>query len=238
MIFRSATGYDRGVDYRTILKDQLERRKRSNPRYSLRSMALKLDLSPSKLSEFMSGKKNMSLARARDVVERLQLKGAEREIFLLSAESRSSPEAERRIRDLEKELSARRTTQRNAWYFGAVRSILEEGMSLASVRLGLTDLQAENAARYLNRIRKFHPDRRELVYEPLSLLKKLEEESLANPDLNLDAEFLFLTSEQAADLRDRIRGFVKSNKAKARRRPGSGIHMLIWGLAGPLEKER
>jgi hypothetical protein len=39
------------MDYRSILKNQLEQRKIINPRFSMRSLAQKIELSPSKLSE-------------------------------------------------------------------------------------------------------------------------------------------------------------------------------------------
>jgi len=68
-------------DYRHWLKAELERRQRINPRYSLRSFAQNLELSPSFLSKVLNGKKNLSIESAFDVSEKLQLSNTEKKLF-------------------------------------------------------------------------------------------------------------------------------------------------------------
>ena len=73
--------------YRSILKDELLRRIRQNPRYSLRAFARDLRLSPSRLSEVLSGKQGLSRQAAKAITERLGWRGSEAERFIDLVES-------------------------------------------------------------------------------------------------------------------------------------------------------
>jgi len=57
--------------YRDQLRRELERRQASNPRYSLRSFARDLDLTPGFLSSILSGRKVLSAEKAFSVAKRL-----------------------------------------------------------------------------------------------------------------------------------------------------------------------
>jgi len=58
-------------DYKTILKEELASRCRQNPRYSLRAFARDLKLSPTRLSEILSGKQGLSRPAAEKVAKAL-----------------------------------------------------------------------------------------------------------------------------------------------------------------------
>ncbi len=73
--------YEHG-SYHGILREAFQERLKRNPRFSLRSFAQLLQMSPSGLSEVLNGKKKLSIAKALGLAERLHLKGREREYFL------------------------------------------------------------------------------------------------------------------------------------------------------------
>ncbi len=56
-----------------VLCQELESRKKRNPKYSLRAFAHSLTLDPAALSRIMSNKRNLSLRAARNVVQALKL---------------------------------------------------------------------------------------------------------------------------------------------------------------------
>jgi uncharacterized protein (TIGR02147 family) len=76
----SATPY-----YIEVLRNDLDRRKRKNPRYSLRAYARFLGLDPSALSRLLSGKQEISVSVCRQLVRKLDLPVEEKRYFLLSA---------------------------------------------------------------------------------------------------------------------------------------------------------
>jgi uncharacterized protein (TIGR02147 family) len=57
--------------FRQVLRDELDKRLFCNPRYSLRAFARDLELTPSRLSELISGKQGMSRRAAMQVGRRL-----------------------------------------------------------------------------------------------------------------------------------------------------------------------
>lgn len=68
-------------DYREILRDELTNRCKMNPRYSLRAFARDLELSPSRLSEILSGKQGLSRIAATRVATKLGYSNAECDVF-------------------------------------------------------------------------------------------------------------------------------------------------------------
>lgn len=57
----------------TLLRSELEQRKQKNPRYSLRSFAKNLGMSPAQLSQLISGKRKFSPESLRQMSEHLRL---------------------------------------------------------------------------------------------------------------------------------------------------------------------
>jgi transcriptional regulator with XRE-family HTH domain len=235
------------MKYQDTLKEHLSRRMGMNPRYSLRAFAKALGLEPSKLSEVLSGKKGLSADRAELVCERLRLQGLDRDLFVLSVISQHSrvkkqrEDAAKKIKELllSKNSSKERTTQKNAWYFGVIKFIREMGISTDKLQLPLqlTNLQIENSNRYYERIKKNHPERQSLTYEPVSIVKKLNEDFSVNAITHLDAEFLFLSEEQAATLSRIIRKKIVEFSQSNRQENKMNLYMFLSGFSKLCSKE-
>lgn len=91
------------LSFRSILRKELQRRRRINVRYSLRAFARQLGISPSRLSEILTGRYGLSGTAARALAQRLGLSDDQAAIFadLADAEHARTParreQAARRI---------------------------------------------------------------------------------------------------------------------------------------------
>lgn len=74
-------------DYREILRTELSRRMKQNPRYSQGAFARDLHLTPARLSEILRGKQGVSPTVAVQIADYLRLKDEERGFFLDLVES-------------------------------------------------------------------------------------------------------------------------------------------------------
>lgn len=85
-------------DSRHYLKFEFDARKKRRPHYSLRAFARDLDLSPSALSEYLSGKLTFSQERILQVSKKIQLRSVQTEhwLDLVKMES-SSSKADREV---------------------------------------------------------------------------------------------------------------------------------------------
>ncbi|WP_413578033.1 DUF4423 domain-containing protein [Bdellovibrio sp. HCB290] len=83
--------------YRSILIEELRKRQRKNPSYSLRAYARDIGLSVSRLSEVLNSKAGLSDARAAVIADRLHFKGKDKAYFidLVQAEHARSKIAKR-----------------------------------------------------------------------------------------------------------------------------------------------
>ena len=225
------------MNYRLILKEHLRRRQEVNPRYSLRAFAKKLEISPSKVSEVLSGKKRLSVERAESLAKKLGLTGKEFDLFVISVQLESTSkrtdkkELEKQIQSLTEQINAEKTTQKNAWYFGAIQALEDAGFDSQDFkdRLNLTDLQIENAKRFRNRIRRFYPERKEMSYDQTSLIKKIEEENYTYGSEALEADFVFLSKDQAQELNRKIKGFIRTLKSKNQNNSSENLSLIYWG---------
>lgn len=143
-------------DYRHWLKAELERRQRVNPRYSLRSFAQNLALSPSFLSKVLNGKKNLSLESAFEVSERLQLSNTERKLFCQWVAKQAigdivseitSDESQNRKTDHAASLELESFQVISDWYHFAIRELTEtkdfkENPHWIAQRLGISPKEA------------------------------------------------------------------------------------------------
>lgn len=68
--------------FRSVLKEEFERRSKRNPNYSLRAFARDLKLSPSRLIDVMNSRMGMSLANASEVSKKLNFNETEHDFFL------------------------------------------------------------------------------------------------------------------------------------------------------------
>lgn len=67
------------------LRTELDRRQKTNPRYSMRAFARQLQISPAQLSQMLTGKRPFTASVATRLANRLDLSPAERREFLASA---------------------------------------------------------------------------------------------------------------------------------------------------------
>ena len=85
---------DRHAEFRTTLKSELDKRCASNPSYSLRAFAKKLEISHSGLSQLISGKRNPSPRMKARIMARINIEASsgEEQVFLSSLDLRSPKE--------------------------------------------------------------------------------------------------------------------------------------------------
>lgn len=216
-----------------------------NPQYSLRSFAKMLGISPFKLSEFISGKKRLSQERAQEIVCKLGLQDKEKEIFLISLQLESSAknidkkEIQQQLKTLLVEVNSKKTSQKNAWYFGAVGALERAGYDSRNLKneLNLTDLQIENANRFINRIRRFYPDRKEFSLDTASVLKKIEEEIFIDSNDQLEADFVFLSATEMKEFRKKIKSLIRLIKSKSKNESPEDLTMIYWGSVNLIKKK-
>ncbi len=110
------------MDYREILTAKFQERRRNNPRYSLRAFAKDLKISPSRLSEVMSGKGSLSIQKGRQIAERLNMSA------LVAADFVDMIEAAGHGAQSFKDAAARRVTVRG----GDVRTIALDEFAMVS----------------------------------------------------------------------------------------------------------
>lgn len=82
--------------YRTFLKELLVERRKVNPSYSLRAMALNLGFSSSQLSEALNGKANFSIVSLRKIAKKLKLSKVESDYLCLLGQLESETDSELR----------------------------------------------------------------------------------------------------------------------------------------------
>jgi uncharacterized protein (TIGR02147 family) len=167
------------VDYRQILKHELEARCDQNPRYSLRAFARDLDLAPSRLSELLSGKQGLSRAAAQRICAALNFSKEETDRFCDLVDSlHARSEADRvaasaRLRKYEK-VSKVYQLQEDAfrviseWYHLGILELMQlkdfrdDSRWLAS-KLGISQVQVELAIERLLRLRLLAKENDRLV---------------------------------------------------------------------------
>lgn len=156
----------RSDGYRKFLLDELRRRERTNPAYSLRAFARDLNVSASRLSEVFSGKCGISRKRALDFSKKLQLSAEDEAIFLdmvdlehtRSQLSRQWAEERLRAKLLDaKTLKADELTIIDEWYYLPLIELLqtahvEHTPEFFAKRLGITVEQAAHAIETLLRL--------------------------------------------------------------------------------------
>lgn len=78
---------EKSADYRELIRFELERRCRGNPRYSLRAFARDLGLVPSRVSGVLNRRQGLSREKAAKIAEKLGLTPAEQLLFCDRVES-------------------------------------------------------------------------------------------------------------------------------------------------------
>lgn len=121
-------------NYRSFIINELERRQKKNPAYSLRAFARDLGIPCSRLSEIINRKMGLSQARAVNLADKLSLSPSEKEFFLdlaLSEHARSpvvKEMANNRVRArhaLTKEVGENEFSIISDWYHHAILEYLQ-----------------------------------------------------------------------------------------------------------------
>lgn len=145
--------------YRKFLLDELRRRERNNPAYSLRAFARDLNVSASRLSEVFSGKCGISRKRALDFSKKLRLTSEDEAIFIDMVDIEhtrsqlSRKWAEERLRAKLLDAKALREEELSAlseWYYLPLIELLQTNNAVSTPeflasRLGITPEQATKA---------------------------------------------------------------------------------------------
>ncbi|MDG0815894.1 TIGR02147 family protein [Bdellovibrio svalbardensis] len=96
---------DKKIDYRSFILREYEKRKKKNPRYSMRAFARDIGMNSSRMSEMLSGKGGISESRAVNIAEKLNLPAGIKDYFVdlvIVEHSRSEQvreNAEKRLRN-------------------------------------------------------------------------------------------------------------------------------------------
>ncbi len=155
-------------NYRDFLKSAYVERRERNPRFSQRSFAKTLGLSPAGLNRILGGTKQPSLDRAVALAERLQLDERESEYFclLVQLEHTRKPELRasllRRLKpfreqDPIQDLSVDYFKMISDWYHFAILEMIQtEGAKLTPAHvsryLGISSIEASLAIERLQRL--------------------------------------------------------------------------------------
>src|SRR4051812_29963417 len=86
------------TDYRNLLKEELNIRRKRSSAYSIRAFSRDLGLTPSHLVQLFSLKKNLSEAKVTDVLDRLTWSEERKQYFWLSFKRQSARTAVVRMR--------------------------------------------------------------------------------------------------------------------------------------------
>lgn len=163
-------------DYRDYLRDVLAQRQNKNKNYSLRAMALQLDVAPSMLSSVLNGKRQFSLSKGVALADALNLKPKEKEYFLLllARQVEKDPQIqmiledrlrinapERKIYDLSLEIFRLLSD----WYHLAILELtglkkFAWGFKEVAKKLGITPIQAQSSIELLERLELLEKDKK------------------------------------------------------------------------------
>ena len=157
------------TSYINLLKDEFLSRKAKNSRYSLRSFAKFIDITPSHVSMIFSGKRHLSHEMALKVSKKLKWSKEKRKYFvsLLEFENPKSDEnkeiAFSSIQKLESDhlnfnpMDIDTFEVISAWYYSAILILLpllkvKASLNIISKRLKLNSMEVENAMKRLERL--------------------------------------------------------------------------------------
>lgn len=88
---------NKNLFYLTILKKIMTQMEMDNSKYSLRTFAKKLDISPATLSQVLSRKKGLSEKTANSIAKKLELSADDSKLFILSATAQHSRDRKTKV---------------------------------------------------------------------------------------------------------------------------------------------
>lgn len=146
-------------DYRVFLKQELENRKKRNPRYSLRAFARFVNIDVSILSKVLAKKTHLSAKQAVHVAEVLNLEPARKRNFLLSVSKHYAPNeldealtsiSQRQIKKVEEKLFESLSKLINIAVYELVRTKeFKNDADWIAKRLSISKARAEEALQVL-----------------------------------------------------------------------------------------
>lgn len=132
-------------NYQEFLVSELKSRQILNPRFSLRSFAKYLAISPGQLSQLISGKRNLTPKQAQKIAERLGLTG--RQVQTLLAPFDKKPEADH---EGYQEIEESQFSLISDWKYYAILSLARVSRNKSDPawianRLGISETEAQTA---------------------------------------------------------------------------------------------
>ncbi len=197
------------TDYRKILWKQLRKKRSINPRYSLRAMARRLQITPSRLSQILRGKQGLSVEWARQIASRLGMTESETALFCAMVEASDSrsktrrKEASSQLKKLQVKDSGFKVVPEDvfqlvsAWYHWAILELTRlkdfcPSPAWIASKLGLSPEEAEGALARLERTGLIHRDKNgfTLTNSSLSTTAEIPSEAIRtfNSQILLKAE--------------------------------------------------
>jgi len=137
-----------------LLREVFESKRSKNPRFSLRSFAKQIRVSPAQLSQLISGKRKLTPSQAIKIAESLQLLSTQRKAFFESVHSEMLSSKSNTPKVLYRELTPEEFASISDWYFYAILSLAETQESKSdakwvSKRLGIPMNAASKALKKL-----------------------------------------------------------------------------------------
>lgn len=192
------------LEIKTLLQEELRRRKTRNPAYSLRAFAKSLGMSPAQLSQLVSGKRPLTLKTFEKVARELELSPFEKRSALESLAQAHSPELHPRHAQL-KEDEFRLISD---WYHFAILSLTKiKGAKKDPVwiakRLGIHIIDAKMAVERLERMGILSSgDQFKQITEPLRVLSDIPSQAIQKSHRQVLALATEKLSEVPVELRD------------------------------------
>lgn len=153
--------------YRILLQKKFLARKEKNHKYSLRAFARDLNIKPPQLSQILSGKKGLSKKTSLEIVQSLNLKDSEKELFLhsvVAVHARRKSEREKSANQFKKfffesqkkTITPEQLQKANSWLHNAVLQLIDfkgcESVRLIADKLGIPATQVEKTITELKSI--------------------------------------------------------------------------------------
>lgn len=227
-----------------ILQNELSRRLNKNPKYSLRSFAKALAITPSGLSEILAGKRGLSIKKAQMLLDRMDLSQDEEHLFLESVKSTKAKyknTSSASIQDYQ-QMSDDLIKVVSDWYHFAILNLasLEKAKSTpawVSKKLGISHVQARLALARLSRMDLISTDNGTLTRtsNPLKTTDGVPSKFVRKLHLDLLAKAMSSLEEVSLDKRDissMVMAIDPANLEKGRTK----IKNFRRGLSQVLEK--
>lgn len=240
-----------------LIKNELDRRQKHNPRYSLRAFARHLDVSPAQLSQLLNGRRPLTPALANKIAEKLDFSPVEQKEFV-SSTVLSKVQGDRISWQ---PMDEDRFQLISDWKHCAVLSLTKirgarGDAGWVAMRLGLTYAEARDVLERLRRVGLIPEDPADfrqideaihvLTNAPSAAVRRMHRQILDLSQQRLEdvpyerrdysSMFISMRESDLEKLRERILKFQEEIASEAERGPGSDVYVLACQLF-PVTKE-